>query len=66
MTDIQKLSAEVFVLRAALAAIRSAAEDGEVCDDVAWFGPGETLVDFCDHVLEWSPDQIELPLEARP
>jgi hypothetical protein len=37
---------------AALREIKSAALEGRVCDDVAWFGPGETLHDFCDRVLD--------------
>ena len=36
----------------ALEAIKQATLDGRVCDDVAWFGPGETLHDFCERILD--------------
>ena len=37
--------------RSALERIDAAALDGKVCDDVAWFGPAETLHDFIQSVL---------------
>lgn len=36
----------------AIADIKQATLNGSVCDDVAWFGPGETLHDFCESVLD--------------
>lgn len=36
----------------ALADIKAATLNGSVCDDVAWFGPGETLHDFCERTLD--------------
>jgi len=37
--------------REALERIDAAVMDGKVCDDVAWFGPAETLHDFIQSVL---------------
>lgn len=37
--------------RNALERIDAAIMDGKVCDDVAWFGPAETLHDFIQSVL---------------
>ena len=36
----------------ALEDIKAATLNGRVCDDVAWFGPGETLHDFCESILD--------------
>lgn len=47
-------------LRSALTAIKQATIDGRVCDDVAWFTEIETLHDFCERVLTYSPDQLQL------
>lgn len=51
---------EVTRLRQAVAAIKQATIDGRVCDDVAWFTAIETLHDYCERVLEHSPDQLKL------
>jgi hypothetical protein len=48
MTDADR--AELLVN--ALTAIKRATLNGDVCPDVAWFGPGETLHDFCESVLD--------------
>jgi len=45
----------------ALEDIKAATLNGSVCPDVAWFGPGETLHDFCERILDHvgSPKQQE-------
>lgn len=42
---------EIDRLRAGYEAIKRAAVDGKVCDDVAWFDTITTLYDFCDLML---------------
>lgn len=51
LDDIERLAGEVARLRMALLAIDQAVLDGKVCDDVAWFGPAETLHDFIQRIL---------------
>ncbi len=36
----------------ALKAIKRAAINGDICDDVAWFDQIETLHDFCDRIID--------------
>jgi nitrogen regulatory protein PII len=42
---------EIERLRKAIEAIKQATLNGQICDDVAWFTPIETLHDFCDRTL---------------
>lgn len=44
-------STEADRLAKALREIMAACANGQVCDDVAWFGPAETLFDFCARTL---------------
>ncbi len=50
-SDWHKQRLEIDRLRKAIADIKQATLDGKVCDDVAWFGLGETLHDFCESTL---------------
>ena len=49
--DCAAAADEIERLRNAVAQIKQATLDGEVCDDVAWFSDIETLHDFCESTL---------------
>lgn len=50
--EITALKADVARLREGYLSIQCAAEDGRICDDVAWFNKVETLHDFCGRMLD--------------
>ncbi|WP_232494951.1 hypothetical protein [Novosphingobium kaempferiae] len=49
---IERLQSECNRFRGALLQIKYAAEDGRICDDVAWFSQHETLFDYIEGTLE--------------
>jgi len=50
--QIAALTAERDRLRKGYRDIQFAAEDGRICDDVAWFDTITTLYDFCETMLD--------------
>jgi hypothetical protein len=62
-----KLLRRLVTLLTAIRQIHDATLDGRICDDVAWSPhKGETLHDYCEHLLEVDANQAQADLFSEP